>query len=296
MNGPHADYHNEPTTREEALVQAYLKGRGGYFALPTNTKPTGTGVIAPSSFTIQDAYVTLDMPDWASRRFLITAAQMRYQTPQTNGYGPGTPLTAIYPPDNQVNAGGAGNVTFRQTLRIEYGVSGAREVVRVDYPWGGATYAVQAASLRVYLDQAFMTGTDNVPMMGAWAAPVDADPGALPPPTLTTAVINIPAGPSSADFPVPARARGFMLYFDTFAAYNTYATGPNTTLTQKNGQGAAVAFSHGSGAPGPGAGIGNDPVAESSFFPLHPAATVVTVTNIGAVGSFNMGIRWLIGL
>jgi hypothetical protein len=175
--------------------------------------------------------LTVDLPGWMARTWTLNLLSMRY----TSGV-----LVPPHPPDTQVQ----GNDAF---ARLDYGVSGAMEVVRFDYPKRGMTMQFHAATFRLYIDlqQAGFAGGQPVafpPLVGGFVSPTTrgnsmGDNYNTVTLTENEVVAIAPAG-STTFFTVPARARAYRI-----VPRRAVGTALYRAFQNSNAQGALVQIS-----------------------------------------------------
>lgn len=159
-----------------------------------------------------DGILTAQLPSWMARSWTITLGSFRYT---------GGPLSAIPPvTSNDPGTNNADTQTSQRTFaRIDWGVDSGRETAYVDWPWGGCTFQVQAALVRV--TQIGVTARNNtrLPLLNAFMAPVPNARGAIGQlgPTYTYGPIAQALG-TTVVYPIPPRASAYRIIPDTAAS------------------------------------------------------------------------------
>jgi hypothetical protein len=149
--------------------------------------------------------LTVDLPAFMARAWTLNLLAMRFIS---NGVSPVVP----FPPDTQVQ----GNDVF---CTLQYGVAGALEIARFDYPKRGQTLQFHAATFRLYVEVQVNGITPGQlpsfpPLVGGFVTPSPrgstmADPYASV--TLTENEVVVIAPGQTNSFPIPARARAYRI-------------------------------------------------------------------------------------
>lgn len=176
------------TTELGELRKAYNQGKWGF----SHQLLVGQSTAIP--------LITLDLPSWMARPWTISTAAMLFSN--------GVLSTTNAPPDPPNS-----QTVMEIKLRIDWGIDSARESAEVDYNWGGNTFQIHAANVRVYLlpPPVQNYNTTRLPILNGWISPFAQGRGATDfiGPTWTHAFsFNIN---STAFVPIPARAIAYRM-------------------------------------------------------------------------------------
>lgn len=276
------------------LQEAHARGKWGFQSPIVNT--SGLAVL------------TTETPAWMARPWTVQLNTHRWPAniiqPQAN-----------YPPDNQTAWPPAIGAMAANTpnevgyyARVEFGTDGALERARVDYPWTGCSFEVNASSVRVYVESPDFSGGvfHNVPTSGPIVS------GTLSPwsssrgngqltnaPTFTYWMVLDNSGVQQIDVPIPPRAFGYRVYIRTQFTPNA-ATQPNLVIQQTTLQGvvnmaqditppALLGQQEEWASPGYAA-------TRARVYPLEPFAQRLLIDWDGGLSPVPMGISFLLDL
>lgn len=277
------------------LQQAHARGKWGFNAKITNT--SGLAVL------------TTETPAWMARLWTV---QLNAHDWPANVIQP----QANYPPDNQTawppsTGAMASNTPFEvgYYARLEFGIDGATERARVDYPWQGCSFEVGASTIRVYVESPdFSTGVlhgvpASAPSVSGTLAPVSSSRSGgqiQNGPTFTYWGILDNSGTQQMDIPIPSRAIGYRIYIRNTFTPDSTITEPNMIVEQYSLQGvvvmaeditapAALGFQNEWSA----AGYGN---TRARVYPIQKHAQRLLITWNGGLNSVPMGVSFLLDL
>jgi hypothetical protein len=210
-----------------------------------------------------------------SRSWVITITSMKFQK--------GVLVVNNVNPDNQVDTLTATGAPAY--MKLQYGTAEAYEEVLFDYPWGGLTFQVSAAMVRLYAPQPFVA-TTRPPRLGAFISGKNTV-GLTQPSRLTFTVLPVAIGAlATVTFYPPNRAVGYRL-FTTGTVGGTLGT---FQLIQVSIAAAGLCFDANNFSPD---GI-QGPPAEEGFFRLIPQAQALQVVSQDAANSHNVGVIWML--
>lgn len=318
-----AEHSAQQSAEDGALQSAFGKAQNGF-----------QGPI--SSFVGAQVIDVKFADQWRARPMVVTLASVK-AGPIPGAWPQGNPsaqnntgalATLFGPPDNQVAMAltpiGSGGLQPPEVLaynigglylQVEWGVGNYRERAFVSYPYGGGSFQLQAAALRVAvpsgLRSLFAGAPVSFPVIGGWVSPGERSQ-LLQPPTLLTNALDVTDAVPRA-FWCPPRARGYRLH----TAQDQDAVAPSTVIIAQQlttsiiGPGVAVrqidgtnvtAYSGNSNeldVSGPGLGNAWQRATRNllHFTPLHPQAVGVLVKTVGAQsGDAIIGVEWLLDL
>jgi len=243
-------------------------------------------VAAPAIWAGTDMLYT-DPRDPTPRRWTLSLNSMKFS-------GQGATALLPAPPDNQVD------VQPQYRVRVEWTVEGAQEVAFVDWPSRGCTFSLHGGMVKCSVFAALPQITTILPILSAFLTPTERTVPLAIAPTLTSvgagASVGTPIAPLSfASFPAPPRA----------AAYRWWAQGPLVANT--------VFLNQRTGATGAGLVVARDSVGpqnadaalatpeeftgnRSAYYPLHPMAQQVVISNGDAVNTITVWVQFLLDL
>lgn len=299
--------HNIVETRyEHAIREAMRRGQTGFQGpAPSVFGSQVLSVVMGDAGDSVPWLVTLDAQTFQSGSVapvgpINNSVQTAFTSPTNTA--PGAPPEALLA--GGYNLGGL-------YVRVYWGLGHAAERAYVDYPFGGTTFQLSGAFVRVEFPPGLsIVASANVPNYGGFVAPCVAGRNLTRPPTLTSSS-QIIGGGAAISYPIPPRARGYRLYF---GAAPPVGTGTNLPLqiTQGAFQGfvqpvtfdddSAWAFQGRSAqnrqAQGLGSLDGSFNAQDTSYQDLDPRAEYVTVTNPANAGAVNVnvGVVWQLDL
>lgn len=278
---------------EDALAMAYSKGRGGNQYVLNDPDPIqiATGILPQIG---QAPLCSVDVPAANARTWTVTLLSMRFG--KAAG-GVAIVANGTVPLDNQAS----GFTTTGVQCKLQYGTAEALEEVFFDYPWGGMTFDVSGAMVRLYgPNVAYNSGAVVLPQIGAFISGKNtlADRGPLGSAafTSTPAFATFPLVTTKIVFPAPRRAAAYRVLEQTFR-HAFLAEQVNFTP----GTGVPVVIqSDGLVAPNNNA-IGipyTVPSGVVGFQRLHPLASGVQLTGdpTGAAFPANAVVQWLLDI
>lgn len=178
-------------------------------------------------------------------------------------------------------------------ITVQFGTGNVMEVAECDYPFGGCTFEVRAANLRVMFAQVGQNFTTpsaavGLPMLGAFISPGTSRSKSLMPPTWTTAPNDLDAAGGAAPaktFCAPKRAVGYRVWM------TNAVTTSSMTITQGDYTGSGsfqTDFVNADMRKQP-QGV----MPDAQWIALNPRATAITITNIEAAGR-TVGVTWIL--
>jgi hypothetical protein len=201
---------------------------------------------------------------------------------QLNAWRPSQSSTTILTPTrNQLTV-------FALTAIVTTGIEGANEELTVDYPQTGTSFAVQGQSFQLRLaGRPGTLPTDHSPLLSVGAV-VDSGVGAARnmTATLTTTFLSLSAnggGNQSGGFFIPVRARAFRLLWQLPVGATTL-----NLLQQDQAGNPLIADQTGL------TGGENLPSSRAQWYPLHPLAQQVSITNLDGLNSAKFALQWLL--
>jgi hypothetical protein len=274
-------------TEEEVLHHAYANGRAG----------NNDGAVLLGSSPV----CSIDVPQEHGRTWLLTLLSARLFS------NPPLGLVAGIPPDNQVFTryqvpGSQGPCP----VRIEYGTGQAQESVIIDYPWGGGSFAITAAHVRVYVVAPAAVITNGVVgqarLGGFLTGRVTQRSQPLTVPTFTIVPVSLAAAGGSQIFWAPNRAIGFRLFTSDQLSSWTSGAAAGIVATQVISPAASIQSDGIDGKNGASNGVllpddyGGQGGSGSQWFKLNPMATGVSVQNTDSLFAHAVGVQWIIDL
>lgn len=243
------------------------------------------------------ALLTVETPAWMARPWTINLLAHRWA-------GDGGTLTANVPPDNQTASAfisGGSNVPTEigYYVDLDYGIDGASDMVRVDYPWSGCSFNVLCSTIRLAMvapQFASLVLPANRPIIGANCSPwpAEAQSSQINTAPSYTVWLNLGATATAVVW-VPARARGYRLFVRTLYTAGG-ATQPTVTVSQRTFNGATITAADtviGDTAPFfPAVSTTN----RSNVIPLQQMTQGLTITNDNATTTLAAGIQFLLDL
>jgi len=174
------------------------------------------------------------------------------------------------------STGRSGLVVNGLGVDVELGSGGAAEKFSLDYPFNGYALAVQAQQLTVTIRGTGVAGANTV--LGAWITVDSSGRNSFPMnATLTEATQAL--GPlGTTVFLIPARARAFRLY----------PTNGIFQFTTDQLDAFSVGVGRDSGGPPPNQ---TDPSSRAAWFPLHPRATSLTISDATGI-ALSFVLQW----
>lgn len=171
------------------------------------------------------------------------------------------------------------------SVQVDVGTAGGTESFLVDWPVQGISFVCHGAQIRVSVNgQALgpVSNTAQGPILSMWLGIDASGRNAYPMNvTLTESTIAI-AGSGTQPYTVPIRARAFRLIFTSPAG------GASFTTDQLDGNSIGVGAD--AGGPPPS---GIEPSSRQAWYPLHPRATQLTVSDASGAG-ISIAVQWLL--
>jgi hypothetical protein len=247
---------------ENDLFQAYQAGRGG--------------ASIDSSASPFDALIAMDIEPHHARTWVITVGGMHYQSK-------GGAVIAGIPLDNQVNTIGLNQAPAY--LKMQYGTQKAFEEVLFDYPWGGLTFQVSAAMVRLYAPTTFDATPPQIPpKLSAFISGKHARGIATQRLTYTQSAVNVGAL-GVVSWYAPARAVGYRPFQIALVAGAVSTVALQQTLGNSTAiQIDAAAF----------AADGTGSIQGAGWFRLNQRSQAVALTNNDPVNLRQYGMAWLL--
>lgn len=185
--------------------------------------------------------------------------------------------------DNQVQ-----NLDATYRAAVYWGVDGAPERAIVDYPFGGCTFGVVGANVRVdvFTVNTVSPGAPTTPLLSGFLTPSPNVITSITAPTFTTGSLVI-AVLGSAVYAVPARA----------AAFRVYTSGsivPAALSLRVN-----EAMSNGSNVKRDGLfppAAADEQSNSAGYIPLHQMAQYVTIDNLSGTQLAVAGVVFLLDM
>ena len=249
--------------RDDELEQSSQVGRWSFQIQP-----------AQNQVFLASSLLYAQLPTWAARSWTVNLCAMLYSS------GP-LPRGATIPTANQVN-------TFTFQVRVVWGNDGALDTVLMYYPWGGCTFTVQGASVRVDILSAAALGADAQPLLAGFLSPVPPVQVVPTSPVLTQGpVVLASGGAANFLFPIPARA----------CAYRPFSGSVVPTLSQvllEQLEPLALSVVSYDGNFPTSLTADYEMQNRAGFIPVHRSATLLRTTNTSATNTSAVGVQWLL--
>jgi hypothetical protein len=201
---------------------------------------------------------------WESQQWVVSLIGHKY----TGGL---LPVGATQPTDNQVYSGA------QFVALVEWGVDGALETAEVDYPTGGATFQVQASTLRIGV-RSLSNNFAPFPLLSGFVAP-GTKLATITQCPARTLFANLAGSPATSLVPKPKRA----------TAYRVWPAGLSTStisILELDGSSSLVLKNDGrrlldAGAAG---AVFFDAGNQMAWTPLHPQCQFLQLADLDVTG------------